>query len=443
MNMRPYPFFMLLLLLLANSTCFAQSVYRFHYQLPGNNPCDAFLLRYEDGSGVVRIRSDQAGSNAPLLAEADMNEFFVTDSITGITDTSTLFLRPGKLRWITIAQNTALTAPVFAFKYIPSTGFYDPFVVTGGALSVKDATPLQGGLVDRINLTKPLVSAFYTEDEEFYVNLFKTGSRGLSEAEKNIRLFLVIVTDTMDASVGTYCSHDLYRMKETFKNLTDYLGIKFIPQVIAGPDYSKANTEKAIANLNPAPADIVVFYYSGHGFRLADKHQFPFIKLKTLHKDRQDVLNNSLNIEDVFTTLRKKNARLTLVLSDCCNSDIETVNIKGTPPGKTKSSGVDWSEDNIRNLFLNRARFSVLATAADNGQSAAGNDNFGGFFSYFFKTSLENHCSKLKNSPNWFLVMQQAGLQTTNKALNTYCDKPYIEANVCRQNPLYKVIPEQ
>lgn len=420
-----------------------QSVYRFHYEVPGAGPCDAFLLRYEDGSGLVRIRSDQAGAQAPMLAEADMNEFFVTDSISGITDTSILFLRPGKLRWITMTQNNALTPPVFAFKYSSSTGFYDPFAVTSGALSTKEATPLQGGLVERIDLSKQLVSAFYTEDEDFYVNLFKTGSRGLTETEKNIRLFLVLVADTMDASVGSYCSHDLYRIKETFKNLTDYLGIKFYPQVIAGPDYSKANTEKAIANLRPAPADIVIFYYSGHGFRLADKHQFPFIKLKTLHKDRQDVLNNSLNIEDVFTSLRKKNARLTLVLSDCCNSDIETVNIKGTPPGKTKSSGVDWSEDNIRNLFLNKARFSILATAADNGQRAAGNDNFGGFFSYFFKASLENHCSKLKNSPNWFVVMQQAGLQTTNKALNTYCDKPYIDANVCRQNPLYRVIPEQ
>lgn len=420
-----------------------QSVYRFHYQLPGTTPCDAFLLRYEDGSGVLRIRADQPGGTSPLLAEADMNEFFVTDSVTGITDTSLLFLRPGKLRWITMTQNNALTPPVFAFKYSPSTGFFEPFAVTGGAVSMQDATTLEGGLVDRVNLTKPLVSAFYTEDEEFYINLFKTGSRGLSEAEKNIRLFLVVVADTMDASVGRYCSHDLYRMKETFNNLADYLGIKFYPLVIAGPAYSKANTEKAIANLKPAPADIVVFYYSGHGFRLADKHQFPFIKLKTLHKDRQDVLNNSLNIEDVFSTLRKKNARLTLVLSDCCNSDIETVNIKGTPPGKTKSSGVDWSEDNIRNLFLNKTRFSILATAADNGQRAAGNDNFGGFFSYFFKTSLENHCSKLKNSPNWFLVMQQAGLQTTNKALNTYCDKPYIDANVCRQNPLYRVIPEE
>jgi Caspase domain len=211
-----------------------------------------------------------------------------------------------------------------------------------------------------------------------------------------------------------------------------------VAKTISGPAYSKANVLTAIANLKPSHNDIVVFYYSGHGFRKQPgNRRFPSINLKTHFTTRQDVVNNSLNMEDIFAMIQKKRARFNLVLSDCCNSDIETINSTGTNPAKTKGSGIQWDEDNCRNLFLNTAAQSILATAADNGQRASSNNNFGGFFSYYFQSSMENYCSKLKNNVSWDQVLQDAKTQTINKAKHTYCDKPYIPENICNQYPYY------
>jgi len=214
-----------------------------------------------------------------------------------------------------------------------------------------------------------------------------------------------------------------------------------LPKTICGATYSKKNVQDAVSALRPSANDIVVFYYSGHGFRLPEQpRRFPFMKLKTLHKSRKDVLDNSLNIEDIFLSITKKGARFNLVLSDCCNNDIFSSNAKGTKPGKTRGSGVEWSEDNLRTLFLNKTPMSLLATAASTGQKSTCNNEFGGFFSYYFKTSMENYSSKLRTNGTWDLIMQDAQKQTIFKARHTYCEKPYIPENICQQNPDYKIV---
>jgi hypothetical protein len=62
---------------------------------------------------------------------------------------------------------------------------------------------------------------------------------------------------------------------------------------------------------------------------------------------------------------------------------------------------------------------SILATAAKPGQKAAGKNDFGGFFSYYFKTTMETFASTLKNNVNWDQVFQEASKQTIFKANHT------------------------
>ncbi len=245
------------------------------------------------------------------------------------------------------------------------------------------------------------------------------------------------------------------RVVETFSGLTNFLGIKIFSKTISGNEYSKKNIQTAINNIKPSANDIVIFYYSGHGFRLPENsRRFPNLKLKNfrndrrnfrdsilwINKDRQDNITYSLNIEDIFNSIKAKKARFNLVLSDCCNNDIFSTNSTGSKPLKTKGSGVEWNEDNIRVLFLNKNPMSILATAAQSGQKASSNNDFGGFFSYFFKTSMENYCSKLKKDGTWDLILQDTQKQTSFKARHTYCDKPYIPENICQQYPDYKIV---
>jgi hypothetical protein len=165
--------------------------------------------------------------------------------------------------------------------------------------------------------------------------------------------------------------------------------------------------------------------------------KFPYMELRG--RGEKDYMTNSMNIEDVYKILLgNTKARLKLVISDCCNAEVTATNTEGTPVSGKKSSGFDWDENNIKQLFFN-SRKAILVTSADMGQLAAGNKRFGGFFSYFFKSSLENHFSILKKSVTWDQVLQEAKKQTIKKAENTCCKKPCSAATNCRQLPSYLI----
>ncbi len=433
--------------LLASHTAMAQSVYHFRYNF--SQPTDsihyqAMLVRYDDGSGLLRVRYALPVTGDDVLVECDLEEFNPADNTAANNDTATLVLKPVNPRFIFGNSNMQFHAPFLLLKYNAVSGFHEPagMALDSTVTAMDVRTSFTASLIPNSGLTKSFVTGFFTPDDDFYINLFSTSTKGLTAAEKNTKLYLLIVADTLDKEIGPACSLDITRTLETFKGITDTLGIKLFPKVITGASYSKKNVELAVANCKPAAADIVVFYYSGHGFRKKEEpaRRFPNIKLKTNHTTTQDVYQNSLNIEDIFNTITKKPSRFNLVLSDCCNNDIESTNSTGSKPGQTKGSGVQWNQDNCKKLFLDPVRMSVLATAADNGQRACSKNNFGSFFSYFFSTSLESYCSKLKANVNWDQVLQDTKTQTINKAKRTYCDKPYVPENICSQFPNYKIV---
>lgn len=415
----------------------------------------AFLLRNDDGSGLLRIRYKVAGNTDDILVEAFTDEQIPLDK-KGDPDTNLLIIKVINSSFIQNETQAKFQPPDILFRFNPLTGFFEPSGVTYfPGTEMPPGVFFKWNLLEEAALSKKIVSQFFSEDDDFYINLFKPVTRGLSAAEKNIRMHLLIVADTLDSKIGISAVLDIKRVTETFGSISQYLGIKLLTTVITGKSFGKAGVQTAITKLRPAPNDIVIFYYSGHGFRIPEKpRNYPNLKLKnvkTLRENfsdsiawargsRQANITQSLNIQDIFNSIRKKGARMNLVISDCCNDDIFSVNVKSTKPSMTKSSGVQWNEENIRSLFLNKNPMSVLVTAAAEGERAASKDDFGGFFTYFFKTSLESHCSKLKSNVTWDQILQQAKRQTVAKASKTYCGNPKIPANICNQNPVYSII---
>lgn len=435
----------LLLLFFISLTAQSQSVYHFQYKLATiNDPVTyhAILVKYDDGSGFLRVRYTAPGTNEDRLVEMDIEELQLAGK-TGAPDSSKQVFKTINPRVISGSSKTKYELPVLVFALDSLTGFYEPSGIWPTQSRVGSARDsfLVKNFIGGNNLSKDLVLNFFTEDEEFYQGMFRPVTRGLDANEKNIKLHLLVVADTLDKEIGASCSKDMQRTVDSFTELAEFLGIKIITQAICGINFNKKNVQDAVAKLKPSPNDIVVFYYSGHGFRkTGENRRFPHIKLKTDHKNRQDVLLNSVNIEDIFLSIKKKGARFNLVLSDCCNDDILSSNSIGGVPGLTRGSGLLWSENNCKTLFLNKNPMSILATAADYGQRASSNNNFGGFFSHYFKASMEEYFSLFKRNVTWDQVLQDAKTQTIKKAQHTYCAKPYIPANICHQYPYYKIV---
>lgn len=430
--------------LLAFSSLYSQSVFSVKYNFGSADSTRyyGFLVRFEDGSGLLRVRYVPLGTQTDQVMEMDLEENILLNP-DGTPDANRFQMQTVNPRIIAGNPEPGFPALAILFTLNPSSDFFEPVSISSPdkKTSLAKEVFFEAQLLDRAAISQSFVRQFFSEDDDFYTRYFSSGTRGLTPLEKNIHLHLIAVADTLDKNIGPACSKDLQRMAETFRSLASYLGIGYSVTRLWGESFSKKNVETTIARLKPASRDIVVFYYSGHGFRKSEeKKRFPFMKLKTFHTSKKDVYAHSLNVEDIFDKIRRKAARLNLVLSDCCNNDIITTNAVGTKPGKTKSSGIDWSEDNLRTLFLNDNPMSILMASAQNGEKAASNNEFGSFFSYYFKQSVENYCSRLQRFATWDLVLQNAQKQTHFKARHTYCEKPFIPENICRQNPEYKIV---
>ena len=462
--MRTRHIFMAIIVLL--SCCqesMTQSVFTLQYRFNINHDSTlyhAFLVRNEDGSGLMRVRYNNGKGGEDILVEAYTDETIPQDA-TGEYDTSLLLIRPVQARFIQADQLPDFNAPVFIFRVNPQSGYLEPAGVAPSSnplpVMLKETT-FSWKLAEGLALDRKLVGAYFNEDDSFYVNLFRPTTRGLSPEDLKTRLHLLIVADTLDKRIGKSSILDIAKVSETFGSICRFLGIRMEITMVYGKNYGKQGVLAALNKIRTATAkskkDMVVFYYTGHGFQLPEKpSRYPNLKLKNfvvpkpavfktekdsliwVKKERDANIANCLNIEEIAKNIRSMKTRFSLIISDCCNDDIFAANIEGVKPSRTKGSGIQWDEKNLRSLFFQKIPMSVLVTATRVGQKAASKNDFGGFFTEFFKRSLESHSSKIRANVSWDMVLTQARLQTAVAVKKQYCATPKIPANLCNQEP--------
>jgi hypothetical protein len=294
--------------------------------------------------------------------------------------------------------------------------------------------------IETVNINQPKPEFFleyFSPTDNFFVQLFKNNSKDITRQQQATNLFLLIVANTNDKEIGASALLDMNSYLTYFKQLTSFLGIKFTPITISGTDYNKQNVINTInKKLQPTSQDIVVFYYSGHGFRLPrDNRRYPYIDLRP--NNRASYVTESLNMQTVYDMIVAKKARLNLVISDCCNTYVESTNAIAPAVPTTKNINLNWSYANCKELFLNPKPASILVTSADADQKATSNDRLGGFFGYYFQASLNSQLNIFQKFPTWNAVLESARKQTSYKATRTYCSKPYVKSNICYQVPIF------
>ncbi|MEP6596965.1 MAG: caspase family protein [Ginsengibacter sp.] len=438
-------YFLLLTCLFACSKLTAQSLYNFKFNYLDDNGnkeyYNAFMVRYDDGTGFIRASYIDSATGEKYLVNMDMEESYEVNDMAGAADSSILYFEGIDPKVIMGDTTYGYDPDIFVFQNQENSEYYEPLKV----LSVSDDGSMVEGefteskLLTQEDLTEEFVLQFFSEDEEFYQNLFNTTVRTLTSEEKQAKLHLLIVANTKDVDIGSTCVLDKDRTLKTFSDLADLLSIKLDAKTIFGDDYNKKNVEDAVASLNPSPRDIVVFYYSGHGFSMNDGHQFPYMELRA--KSFQSLKDNSLNIEDIYNIIAKKGARVNLVISDCCNADPNAGTAISGDFAQTRSSSIEWSLQNCQQLFIPPQRVSILMTAAQKGELSAGNNNFGGFFTYNFRASLVNFLSPVHQftGVSWDNLIEEAKAQTIAKADHTWCSMPDGGKAKCVQHPAYVI----
>lgn len=261
------------------------------------------------------------------------------------------------------------------------------------------------------------IASFSEQKKRFVEKLSKP------ESVARTKLILLIAANTIDATIGNGCKEDMNSMRELFTKLSLEMDFNFIELIIQGEDYGKENILGAIDLLTPGNNDIVVFYYSGHGFSYekdAEK-KYPQIDLRSHPaSDKIDVVNaHTENLSDIFELIKQKGARLNIVIGDCCNNLID---FKRKSKGGNSALLKEKKEPVIINKKSGEALFcdytaSILVAAASKGEYAVSDDDLGSLFTYNFSESLKrimkNDIDKNVGLP-WGMLLEE----TTDKAFD-------------------------
>ncbi|HOZ84979.1 MAG TPA: caspase family protein [Niabella sp.] len=399
-----------------------------------------FLTIMPDGTGSLRT----ASTNHPIVVQK------MQDSSLAQRSTNDLkFLVPVG-NPVTFGSENANHIPMrFLFKKtMDSTGsYYFPFQTEFGDKAGKwhkaSTVVNQEKTYEELVQQQDFVRIFFNEDDEFYKYLYGERERVNNLAPRKERLFLIVVANTNDPKIGISSSKDFTTVTETFTTLAANLGMRIVTKTIKGGDFSKRNVDQALANLKvqkPAPQDIIVFYYSGHGFRYArDNSPYPRLSLRT--NPDQDINKNNLAMEDVYKQILKLKARVNLVLADCCNWDINMPLPQGMDVLRTRNMTINTTSQslnlaNCNALFFSMQPVSIIASSTEKNQLAIGNPSLGGFFTHFFKAMLDQSLYTVNRSDSWLRLLNEAKEKARWQALSAMCG-----SNRCVQRTKFDVSP--
>lgn len=282
---------------------------------------------------------------------------------------------------------------------------------------------------------------------------------GFHRAEPDGRIFLITVTDTNDKDIGERCATDLDEITYAFSEIADWLLMDMEePKIIKGDDFSKAAVNDAIDNWlqsqNPGRDDIVIFYYSGHGFRFPnDVSPYPRMWLKTATD--QNVERNNLSMEeDIYNRIAKMGAGVNIVISDCCNTtdagdngnyDNIAVPARKRVEHKRPEDEEDLDEqlDFAEKLFQPGQPLSILATAADKSEFSGGKADFGGFFTFYFLEALSKCVYDGAIQAEWKNIFSYADENASFKARSAVCpEAKHTPQGRCVQTVKFKINTE-
>lgn len=458
--------FISVVFLLLSFNGFSLSIYEISYEFKNLTEFPrytAMLVRYGNGTGFMRVRYFNKAKTETYVVDMEFDEVEGRSKIDGLPHLTLQFKGKGPKYIINTSgkkDNEAYNPDVLWFKKRAQDKDFKPWGVTsqntdgtfeyGKILAVK--------VMNDADLTRAYVKQYFLETETFYVNLFKTAVNPTvavkppvtTQPGKNTsptkpvtpstttlptKLHFLLVANTEDPRIGYSVQKDVKNLSSQMRDVATFLKIPINYVEVSGDKFGKKNVETAIANLKPGPNDIVIFYYSGHGYSFEqDKNQaYPQFDLR--QSRFEDITVATLNESEVLNMIKAKGARLNIILADCCNSNLGLIKPEGKNFALTAKSLLSWDGAYCYDLFM-KTKGSVIATAAKKGQFAYGNTDVGGYFTSNFVTALEKYLSKFqKTTPTWDEIINETQTTTVSLSMANIC-----QANTtCRQDPVYAV----
>ena len=209
-------------------------------------------------------------------------------------------------------------------------------------------------------------------------------------------LHAIYVADVQDAQIGVSTKADVDHLSAQINTVKDLVGLKLNQVLLSGPQFKIDTVLNYIDALQVAPDDVVLFYYSGHGYRTDVKDS----KWPALFFSWEE----GLDLKTVTSHLQAKKARFVFVMADCCNNVLAR---DGAPSYRAlrKDNMNARMVENYKALFLKTKGVLTLASAGV-GEYAYCSDQ-GGYFTTAFLQSL-NHGVLYADQARWDHIIDVA-----------------------------------
>ncbi len=420
--------------LVSGNSLQAQSFTYFKYEMPaGANKTtyEGLLTILADGQSFARIKEASQPDEKPIIFELSL-----IDSMGEGTKSTRFLVTTENSDVITLTDTKLPNPPLFEFEATQTAN--------GIIYSLSNMYVLQDKSWAAVsNLEKQeyayadipigLVEDFYSTEDPIYEEYFSKPrvpdliGRGLSSADRKRKIHLVMVIDLKDASMGESCSRDMDNITNTFTNLVKEM--KMIPETpsityLTNEKFNKSSVLKTLNGLKPGKNDIIIFYFSGHGFRIPGETRTELPRMVLSNRYTLEELEGiSLSMQDVVDIIQKKPSAFNLVISDCCNVEFPLPRSDGQPP-ITTGKGIPSKiySKNFEQLFL-KPRGTLVFSSASPKQYSVGNPLLGGFFTWHFRVALSKYLSSPNSNVSWDNIFAEAAKNANWQAKSGLCPK--------------------
>lgn len=219
-------------------------------------------------------------------------------------------------------------------------------------------------------------------------------------------LYAFLIGDTTDETLGLAMDENLKKMKGEMEKIADATGLKLRPVILKGKQVSRNNLLNNIKKQQIKNDDVVILYFSMHGYRTESKeNQWPNLYF-TLDQ-------NGVDLDYLNDLVLQKKPRFLLSMADSCNSFVP----EGIVPTLEKRMVNRFStnfKEFYKKLFLD-TKGVIIVSGSIPGQYSWGLNGFGTFLTLSFLQSFE-HVEAEGLEPSWENILSK-----TSDEVGVYC----------------------
>lgn len=144
------------------------------------------------------------------------------------------------------------------------------------------------------------------------------------EAEE---LHAIVVADTLAVNIGSAVEKDLQKVVAEISRISSHANLPHTKYIFNGQNISAKGILHTIRTLPVKSDDVILFYFSGHGYRTKSK-QSPWPNLFLTRE------NAGIDFDMIHREIAKRSPRLLIVFADVCNNIVPEI---FAPPTTAKS----------------------------------------------------------------------------------------------------------